>query len=76
MTHIDVLFDNSPTDGPGKFVAVEDEQGCSIDLGEWVWRKDLGFWAYRIEVEEASHDTTGLVLSNERWAELTEAVKL
>lgn len=74
MTHIDVLFDNSPTNGPGKFVAVEDEQGCNVELGEWVWRDDLGFWAYRIEVE-ASHDITGLILSNERWAEFTEAVK-
>jgi hypothetical protein len=45
--YIDVVFDGPPGPEPGRFVEVEDMDGASIRLGEWVQRDD-GYWVLRI----------------------------
>lgn len=44
---IDIVFDGPPEHKAGRFVEVEDEQGQSINAGEWIQRPD-GYWALRI----------------------------
>lgn len=44
---IDVVFDGPPSHESGRFVEVEDMQGRSVRVGEWIDRKD-GYWALRI----------------------------
>jgi hypothetical protein len=46
-THIDIVFDGPPGPQSGRFVEVEDSEGCSIKRGEWVKRDD-GCWVLRI----------------------------
>jgi len=47
-THfIDIVFDGPPSHKSGRFIEVENEQGASVGVGEWIDRKD-GFWALRI----------------------------
>lgn len=43
----DIVFDGPPGPESGRFVEVEDDQGRSVRLGEWVQRSD-GFWALRL----------------------------
>lgn len=45
---INIVFDGPPSHEGPRFVEVEDDQGHSIRVGEWVPRGD-GFWALRIE---------------------------
>lgn len=45
---IDIVFDGPPWPEAGRFVEVEDQDGKSISIGEWVERPD-GFWALRIQ---------------------------
>jgi hypothetical protein len=45
-THIDVVFDGPPGPEPPRFIEVEDEQGRSINFGEWLRRSD-GYWVLR-----------------------------
>jgi hypothetical protein len=47
---IDVVFDGPPGHEPGRFVEVEDPNGASIGVGEWIDRGD-GYWALRIRPE-------------------------
>jgi len=42
----DVVFDGPPSHISGRFVEVEDEQGHSINAGEWI--DDGTFWRLRI----------------------------
>lgn len=44
---IDIVFDGPPSHESGRFVEVENPQGASISVGEWIDRGD-GFWALRI----------------------------
>lgn len=44
---IDIVFDGPPAHESGRFIEVEDENGCGTNVGEWVERPD-GFWALRI----------------------------
>jgi len=44
---IDIVFDGPPAPESGRFIEVEDEQGRSINAGEWIQRDD-GYWALRI----------------------------
>ena len=44
---IDVVFDGPPSHEAGRFVEVEDPNGASIAVGEWIDRGD-GLWALRI----------------------------
>lgn len=45
--HIDVVFDGPPGPEAGRFVEVENDEGHSINFGEWVKRDD-GYWVLRI----------------------------
>lgn len=45
--YIDVVFDGPPGPTAGHFIEVEDEHGRSINVGEWIDRKD-GYFALRI----------------------------
>ena len=47
MSHIDIVFDGPPGPEGPRFVEVEDANGKSIRVGEWVQRVD-GYWALRI----------------------------
>jgi hypothetical protein len=49
--HIDIVFDGPPGPEGPRFVEVEDEQGRSIKIGEWVQRDD-GYWVLRIKREQ------------------------
>lgn len=44
---IDVVFDGPPSHESGRFVEVEDLDGRSMSVGEWIDRGD-GLWALRI----------------------------
>ena len=45
--YIDIVFDGPPANESGRFIEVEDSNGNSISIGEWIHRPD-GFWALRI----------------------------
>lgn len=45
--YIDIVFDGPPSHESGRFVEVEDENGKSINAGEWIDRGN-GLWALRI----------------------------
>jgi len=45
--YIDIVFDGPPGPEGPRFVEVEDEQGRSIKVGEWLQRPD-GYWVLRI----------------------------
>jgi hypothetical protein len=49
--HIDIIFEVSDAGGPGKFVGIENEKGCTPDMGVWELRRD-GFWAFRITEDQ------------------------
>lgn len=46
---IDIVFDGPPGPNSGRFVEVEDEAGRSVDVGDWIERRD-GYWALRIQI--------------------------
>lgn len=50
---IDIVFDGPPGPESGRFVEVEDLDGKSVGVGEWVKRHD-GYWALRLAVDTAS----------------------
>ncbi len=72
MPHLDILFENSEHNGPGKFVGVSSDKGCDPGIGEWMLNAE-GFWAYRIQVVEGTQHEPMLTLSDERWAHLIQA---
>lgn len=43
---VDVVFDGPPSHESGRFVEVEDENGCGVAVGEWIDRGN-GYWALR-----------------------------
>lgn len=45
--YFDVVFDGPPGHEAGRFVEVENSEGISIRVGEWLQRPD-GYWALRI----------------------------
>jgi hypothetical protein len=47
MDYIDIVFDGPPAHESGRFIEVEDPQGKSISVGEWINRDD-GYWVLRI----------------------------
>ena len=49
--YIDIVFDGPPSPEPGRFVEVEDANGNSIRVGEWMERDD-GAWVLRITRQE------------------------
>lgn len=52
--YVDIVFDGPPGPEAGRFVEVENDQGCSISHGEWVNRPD-GYWALRIWNDRHMH---------------------
>ena len=44
---INIIFDGPPGPESGRFVEVEDDDGKSITIGEWIERDD-GYWVLRI----------------------------
>lgn len=46
-TYIDIVFDGPPAHESGHFIEVENPEGASIRVGEWVERED-GYWVLRI----------------------------
>ena len=44
--YFDIVFDGPPGHLSGRFVEVEDEQGASMNIGEWIQDGDL--WRLRI----------------------------
>ena len=56
---VDIVFDGPPGPESGRFVEVENEHGCSINVGEWVHRPD-GYWALRFS-SETLNTITGTV---------------
>ena len=48
---INIIFDGPPSHESGRFVEVETDDGQSINIGNWIKRKD-GYWALRITDEE------------------------
>ncbi len=49
LEDIDIVFDGPPGPESGRFVEVEDLNGRSIIVGEWIERPD-GYWALRVQV--------------------------
>ena len=47
---IDVVFDGPPDHESGRFIEVEDANGKSITIGEWIKRGD-GNWALRLKAD-------------------------
>lgn len=56
-TYIDIVFDGPPAHESGRFIEVENPEGASIRVGEWIERED-GFWALRIPQESVQKDDT------------------
>jgi len=50
MEYIDIVFDTSPKNNDYAFIEVEDPQGRSISIGEWI-RRDDGYWVLRIKAD-------------------------
>jgi hypothetical protein len=50
MSYIDIVFDGPPSHESGRFVEVENAEGRSIHVGEWLQRPD-GYWVLRIKQE-------------------------
>ena len=52
---IDIVFDGPPSHQCGRLIEVEDQDGKSVSIGEWIERGD-GNWALRItEADIAAH---------------------
>jgi hypothetical protein len=49
--YIDIVFDGPPGPDPACLVEVEDADGRSIEIGEWIERPD-GTWALRISPKD------------------------
>lgn len=50
MEKIQIVFDGPPSHESGRFIEVEDANGKSISVGEWVHRPD-GYWALVLNAE-------------------------
>jgi hypothetical protein len=63
---VDIVFDGPPGPQPGRFVEVENAQGRSINLGEWVHRPD-GYWALRINGDALKLELGNVPLEPSGW---------
>lgn len=54
---IDIVFDGPPGHRPGRFVEVENLDGQSISVGEWVERDD-GYWVLRVPLGDRDDEPT------------------
>ena len=46
---VDIVFDGPPGPVAGRFVEVENMDGASVGVGEWIDRGD-GYWALRLKL--------------------------
>lgn len=67
MSTIDIVFDGPPGHESGRFVDVENSEGVSILIGEWIERPN-GLWALRIPNVEIDLDPT-------RWCNACGAMR-
>jgi hypothetical protein len=49
--HIDIVFDGLPGPEPACLIEIEDADGRSIEVGEWIERPD-GRWVLRISPKD------------------------
>jgi hypothetical protein len=54
-TYLDVVFDGPPSHESGRFVEVENLEGFSVGVGEWIDRGN-GYWALRLPVWVAAKE--------------------
>lgn len=71
--HIDIVFDGPPSDG-GRFVEVEDANGRSIQLGEWIELDGLGPDRWVLRIPDPRPDTADATESDESSPEEGERV--
>ena len=69
---IEIVFDGPPEAVSGRFVEVENPQGASISVGEWIDRGD-GFWALRIPYP--SSPVVPAPTETGPWQDISEAPK-
>ncbi len=46
---VDIVFDGPPSHEAGRFIEVENMDGQSVKVGEWIDRGD-GYWALRLVI--------------------------
>ena len=51
MESICIIFERPPGPEAPRFIEVEDEEGNSVSVGEWVELKDRGYWALKLPVQ-------------------------
>ncbi len=47
--YTDIVFDGPPAPKSGRFVEVEDHEGRSVSVGEWIHRGG-GYWVLRLPI--------------------------
>ena len=52
---IDIVFDGPPSHKSGRFIEVENQDGQSIKVGEWIERDD-GYWVLRLSLGVTTKD--------------------
>lgn len=55
MKIIDIVFDGPPDHVAPRFVEVENGEGRSVSVGEWIERED-GLWALRLSIDKILAD--------------------
>lgn len=61
---INIIFDGPPGPVSGSFIEVENDDGQSISIGEWVERQN-GYWALRItELPTCKEGKTPLTMAD------------
>jgi hypothetical protein len=56
MSNLNIIFDGPPAAQSGRFIEVEDDEGRSINAGEWIDRGD-GTWVLRLATPETTATT-------------------
>ncbi len=51
MSYLHIVFDGPPSPEAPGFVEVEDANGCSVRLGEWIERED-GYWVIQFDRDD------------------------
>lgn len=57
MSFVDIVFDGPPGPVSGRFVEAEGPDGRSVQVGEWIDRKN-GRWALRIRLDAPVNQLT------------------
>ena len=83
MSNLNFIFDGPPGPEAGRFVEVENDEGRSVNVGEWTQREE--YWAlvvpdrfdegYQIGRDEALEDAANALVDLEHYAP-TESTKI